>query len=201
MKIISKYKDYYDFLKGVYGEDPKLILDRREGIVPPSSPSVGKYTLYICGRKIETYWDGNRFWYGKDLENFAEKPRYTWHKPKEYECVYIPSKKLYSDREFSSEWYATEILKDEKNLNIKNNCPILTASGWNDDIITEFPQLSFYNLGSYIPPEEIYQWLVTWLAQRVDESQQRQDNLTDVQKLENKGFDKKTSFRPNIKTE
>ncbi len=28
MKIISKYKDYYDYLQGIYGVDEKLILDR-----------------------------------------------------------------------------------------------------------------------------------------------------------------------------
>ena len=28
MKIIAKVKDYYDYLKGIYGEDPKLVLNR-----------------------------------------------------------------------------------------------------------------------------------------------------------------------------
>ena len=30
MKIISKYKDYYDYLQGIYGVDEKLVLDRRD---------------------------------------------------------------------------------------------------------------------------------------------------------------------------
>lgn len=29
MKIIDKNKDYYDFLMGVYGQDPKAVYDRR----------------------------------------------------------------------------------------------------------------------------------------------------------------------------
>lgn len=29
MKIISKFKDYYDYLVGKYGEDPILVFDRR----------------------------------------------------------------------------------------------------------------------------------------------------------------------------
>ena len=29
MKIISKYKDYYDYLTGIYGVDDKIVLDRR----------------------------------------------------------------------------------------------------------------------------------------------------------------------------
>lgn len=30
MKIISKFKDYYDYLQGIYGVYPKLVLDKRE---------------------------------------------------------------------------------------------------------------------------------------------------------------------------
>ena len=30
MKIISKYKDYYDYLGGIYGRDDTLTYDRRK---------------------------------------------------------------------------------------------------------------------------------------------------------------------------
>lgn len=30
MKIISQYKDYYDYLIGFYGIDEKIVLDRRK---------------------------------------------------------------------------------------------------------------------------------------------------------------------------
>jgi len=29
MKILGKYKDYYDYLQGIYDVDPLLVLDRR----------------------------------------------------------------------------------------------------------------------------------------------------------------------------
>ena len=35
MKIISKFKDYYDFLQGIYGVDPLLVLDRTKGTPNP----------------------------------------------------------------------------------------------------------------------------------------------------------------------
>lgn len=28
MKIISKFKDYYDYLQGIYGQDPKATYER-----------------------------------------------------------------------------------------------------------------------------------------------------------------------------
>lgn len=39
MKVLSKYKDYYDYLVGIYGMDEKLILDRRECDI------INEYTL------------------------------------------------------------------------------------------------------------------------------------------------------------
>ena len=45
MKIISKYKDYYDYLSGIYGEDPLKILDRRE-----VDPSDNIRTIVFCDK-------------------------------------------------------------------------------------------------------------------------------------------------------
>lgn len=33
MKIIDRYKDYYDYLSGIYGIDELVIFDRRENFV------------------------------------------------------------------------------------------------------------------------------------------------------------------------
>ena len=33
MKIIDKYKDYYDYLQGIYGQDPLAVYDRRGSVV------------------------------------------------------------------------------------------------------------------------------------------------------------------------
>ena len=45
MKIISKYKDYYDYLSGIYGEDPLKVLDRRE-----VDPSDNIRTIVFCDK-------------------------------------------------------------------------------------------------------------------------------------------------------
>lgn len=54
MKIISKYKDYYDYLVGIYEIDEKLVLDRTKFDVPSYSNVV---TFYICGKCIDGYYD------------------------------------------------------------------------------------------------------------------------------------------------
>ena len=60
-------------------------------------------------------------------------------------------------------------------------------------------KLEELNLGSFIGAEEIYIWIQEYLSKQLDESLNKISILTDIQKIENKGFDKINSFRPNIK--
>lgn len=74
MKIISKYKDYYDYLSGIYGIDEKIVLDRT---ISKNSPNVEFYShwnrkivLYIAGYVIECLCIDGKFYYGEDLKEF-----------------------------------------------------------------------------------------------------------------------------------
>ena len=78
MKIISKYKDYYDFYVGIYGEDPLLVLDRTKNdnkcVFCGNLLSLrrnSRITLYISGFKTDGYIDkdGVTHW-GDDLLKF-----------------------------------------------------------------------------------------------------------------------------------
>lgn len=203
MYILTKYKDYYDYLSGIFGVDPLLILDRREGYIISLPSNKGKITLYICGWIIEGYFDGSKYWFGEDLKQFTIEEKYKSSRGPQYPNVIIAEYRSNGDRIYASQYndhYALQPIKDDKNYNLVETCPILikTSGIYNPDF-AKFPRLSDLNLASFIPAEEIYQWLVTWLAQRVDKSQERPDNLTNREKIENKGFDIITSFRPNIK--
>jgi hypothetical protein len=74
MKIISKYKDYYDYLVGIYGVDEKLILDRTDFVLTSKLTNKSKVTFYICGYIIDGYYIDGKFYYGSDLEQFADEP-------------------------------------------------------------------------------------------------------------------------------
>jgi len=64
MKIISKYKDYYDFLQGTFGIDEKLILDRTKFHKIELS-DYDKITLVIGDLVIEgLFVDGSVFAFG-----------------------------------------------------------------------------------------------------------------------------------------
>ena len=87
MKIISKYKDFYDFLSGIYGEDPLIVLNRLDFTMPtfydsmnPNYIEEGKIQLYIGGFLIEAYYKNDKIYYGEDLKQFAVvQKRSKWY--------------------------------------------------------------------------------------------------------------------------
>jgi len=201
MKILSKYKDYYDYLSGIWGEDPKLILDRREGNPKPIGEKynfqlkeTGKITLIICGKLINGYKYQNRIYYGEDIKQFSNIENSRWAG---INYPYTTIREDIGRSRHKDIYYALEPVDGYIHINKKYNCPILIKSGWEG--WNKYPKLEELNLGSFINAETIYSWLQEYLAKEVDEQQNIIPNLTDVQKLENKGFNKKTSFRPNIK--
>ena len=205
MKIISKYKDYYDYLSGIWGEDPKLVLDRREfENIEFFSFDPQEVTLFICGKTINGFWDGENFYYGESLSKFGEiHERRYWGFRRETSPSRIVEFEFKGGRGVTPVTKRYEILVDVvdniKQYNIKENCPILMRNRYFPEQFHKFPVLSKMNVGSILTPEVIYQMLVDWLSERNNEAEKRPENQTDLQKLVSKGFDKKESFRPNIK--
>ena len=202
MKIISKYKDYYDYLMGIFGEDPKLILDRRVHTQPYFFLDPQAITLFICGKLIQGFYDGESFYYGEALSKFGDivntaSHRYYHYDDTRHRVVYF---KMKSPRTTGYSQYRinVDILDDPTHINIKENCPILMASIIGSTYY-RFPILEKLNVGSILPPEEIYQMLTQWLSDRIKDSEVIVDNRNDIDKLLSKGFDKRESFRPKIK--
>ena len=207
MKILSKYKDYYDYLSGIWGVDPKIVLDRRDFKHPEFYGAPKKIVLYICGKRIEGFYDGKSFYVGESLSKFGEikEPRkYPTWKFTTYHRSPEPSR--FVTFKYKSSFTSTvdylinvDITNDLENYNIKENCPIL-MSGIHNNKFLRFPILEKMNVGSILPPEVIYQMLVDWLSARNSEMEERPNTQTDVEKLLSKGFSTKCSFRPKIKS-
>lgn len=202
MKIISKYKDYYDYLSGVWGEDPKLILERTKEFVVGNANHLGcdmyVLTFIIGGNMVQIYNNGENFYFGEELKQF-DNSNYWWKKEGHYR-VEIG----YSTGRTNDMFIVDGIKSGYEYLNDKYNCPILfNKQSWHCSDITKenfstYPLLSSTPVTKFVDATDIYRWIQEYLAKKVDQSQARQDNQTDIQRLENKGFDKKTSFRPKI---
>ena len=159
MKILTKYKDYYDYLSGIYGEDPKLIFDRRD-FTPNTYRFQGNniefITLFICGYRIEGVYKDSEFYYGDRLLDIStdirdnKKSKYWWGwQNKYYEALYY----IFKNDRFSN-YVLGEIVEDEDKINEKYDCPILIrcniGSRTNDIDVEKNPILGDLGLASYI---------------------------------------------------
>lgn len=188
MLILSKYKDYYDYLAGIYGVDTKLILDRREGKIVryllPDKFSVQK--LVIFDLVYEFVIDSRANWYYGDKLSLIGKFKKHWITGKKGYVINLSKK--YDVFVSPTPYKAHHKLKEKA-----PDCPILYVS---DEEIIKWPRLWDFPTPAVIPPDEIYQKISTWLASKIEPP--IQDNMTDKEKIKSHGFDIIKSFR-NIK--
>jgi len=189
MYILSKYKDYYDYLSGVYGIDEKIVLDRR--INTPIPYLYTGFRLYIAGYIVEGYYDkeSKKCYYGEDLKQFTKSIMY--YPSKHWNRNYSKSIWIHNKIGFG-EWLYLEPIKDKHKINIKEKCPIIYV---HHKDYYYYPQLSKLDLASFIKPEIIYKWIEEWISNRISDKENITDDRSDIDKLQDKGFDKKKSFR------
>jgi hypothetical protein len=159
--------------------------------------------LYICGKRLDGFYDGESYYFGESLAKFGEikepsKYSFSWSRY---------TKRKESSRYVSFDWTKNpntfnytidvDVTNDLEGYNIKEKCPILINIGYK--VNAKFPVLEKMGVGTIFPPEVIYQMLVDWLSERNSELENRPNNQTDIEKLLSKGFDKRESFRPKIK--
>lgn len=201
MKIISKYKDYYDYLIGTYGIDPKLVLDRRQGTRLQEFHATS-FTLAICGNLVDVFYDGEKCYCGNGLRKVGKELETSrWcreisgtKKEKQILIKYTtPSGYGVPEKQVVNLYAYTRPTA----LNDKHGVPILRVASYGDNY--HFPHLGDCNIGSLYPPEEMFQMLTNWLSQKITEAENIVDTRDDVAKLLDKGFDKKCSFRPKAK--
>ncbi len=209
MKIISNYKDFYDFLIGQYGIDPKVVYER------------------VCmtknGYDKDTKWSKTGLYKPSYITAPSEQeisPYYQPSSPVEFApiaicgriyCVYIYNKKFY----FGDNYEALEKIKSKiqktyrgvyntnlgyseyhlrpTDINEKENCPVcLLAWGWGGFYATvKNVRLSDFGIGQVISPNDAYIMISNFISRE----KVIVDKRTDIQKIESHGFDKKISFR------
>lgn len=172
MKIISKHKDYYDYLVSYYGFDPMIVYDRRETrkihFYKPwflENPKIEEVYLFaICGEFIPVYYNNGEFHFNS--ENLKLSP--------------------YESKTMGKRGQKTD-------LNTIHRQPVLYVYGG-----VYIPRLADFGFPSHIDANDMYQRIYAFLGWLKDnpEAPQITDN---TQKILAHGFDKRTSFRPKIK--
>lgn len=214
MKIISKYKDYYDYLVGIYGEDPLIILDRRNYQIPNfyGSKEPRKIRLYICDWNYEGLYINEKFYYGKAIEPFAMKSKLegVWYRKylkrnenKEEESYTIKDKNGDYVKD-GSHAMVIQIKPVKTKVNTKVGIPILLRQEfvYNNPLeqienFYTYPILKELNFKSCVPPEDMFLMLSSFMAKKDSQI----DTRTNKEKIITAGFDLKESFRGKIPKE
>ena len=225
MKIISQFKDFYDYKVAKYGLDEKLVFDRRNPVVVHEKTliSEGKLeeddsdtlalhsVLYIGNNPVHIFGTKNKIYTHFDLVDEESLDTYYYY----YENVYVKfndGKKLKIITEFN---YVCHYVKpdDEKisNWDQLSTKPIILIQRFYDEnikvprktaqrILREQVYINppLNKMGLYIDPDWVWQSLVEFLSALKTETEQSPEMANDL-KIQSKGFDRKTSFRPKMK--
>lgn len=182
MKIISKVKDYYDYLVGIRGLDEDIVYDRRNCFI------FNEFHHSEFMRRGKFRYSFTPIYY------YVLEVGYT-----HYLFSLVPKK---GDVD-------VKLIKRFKVAEKKSNSPMsfINVRVYRNSTEIEYPKrldfiwdnpiLKNTWVPTFISAEEIYDDLYDYLISIREP--QIIDNRTDVEKLEAKGFDKKTSFRHPIK--
>ena len=187
MKILSPFKDYYDFLQGVDGVDERVVYHRvcqqikyREdwesiGTYKPTFQldsfflGFATYVLAIAGEMLVVYWKKGKFYFGEEFERAGFEDKYK-----------------------RSEKYHLQ----KSNINERQDCPVLLLhysllQGGELQAVVKNPKLEDFMIQRILPPRECFQKIYDFLSKQPEVV----DHRTNAEKVVSNGFDLKTSFR------
>jgi len=205
MKIISKYKDFYDYLQGIYGIDEKLILNRTKGTSKMFPKYTGLHILVICGKILEYVCFNNKYYFSEDILQFNEEKKLEkWGSWGGIKPVYLINPGLNSNHilNFEKIYYPT-LSEDKYNIypeikELSKTCPIFLYDKDSKTIYQEFPSLKELGVNKVIDAIDLWILLSEWLGNRITEKEPIVPIGDDKTRILSAGFDLKTSFR-NIK--
>ena len=242
MKIISKFKDFYDYKVAKYGVDEKLVYVRKtyceyfqvlignisninidyriseddfnknlkNDIKPIDEKNIHKI-LFIGEKLIHLFSTENGVYTHFDIKNQEDLRKLTDFEYKK-EITFKDGKKFNIYSRFKEDWEYLLSYNRKKliNFDIDKNDTILNEPMILIELIgrsthnrylytykfTYNPYLS--KLGVYIDEDFIWQSLVEFLSNKRSEKEISPE-VSNENKILSKGFDLKTSFRPNMK--
>lgn len=197
MYIVDKKKDYYDYISNQYGIDYNKKFERhsmQKCILDVVLYFNNEYYMYIEKNVCET----DRFSYFNKYKKYISKKN---HKIHNINNVFKNSIEIYeNDVMLILKLHNSSISDDVKNEIKTIDKPYFIFKpeyvNWDISIAyDEIPNLSLYNFGKIKSAEEVYVYVDNYIQPKQVEIDNNPDNMI---RYEQKGFDKKTSFR-NIK--
>jgi len=217
MYILDKNKDYYDYVSGIYGVDKTITYDRRGSILIDEKELLDSFNLmhmntYFFDEKkviffiLEIGYVQYLFKYSDfDLKKVNGALGMIKYKLNSYKCELVhtyKNNKHYFEKEISLVRYHPAYHYNWK----RRKSEEFFAYDYEDfsqgkvDIekIIPNPILRGTTVTTYILAEDIWKELSNYISAKGNDKIVEIVN-SDIQKLENHGFDKKVSFRNPIK--
>lgn len=214
MRIIDKYKDYYDFF-GHKSEDKTLVYDRR-GSTPLNKETVlfhiyrysrdnsvtfglqAGFKLFILeALHLQADYDPKTRklqYVAGDLQLVDSIDNFNWAgQPLQFVDLKLPYTR------FNNRWYTYRSAWDRSYQNQLKTVPVMRKkdNGQPDEPLAEKPLLCDTAIPALIPPFEIYKNLEMYISSL--KTEKTVDIATNDEKIINHGFDMKSSFRHPIK--
>lgn len=226
MKLISKFKDYYDYLINQYGVDNKIVYNRipdQLNLFEFSSKDFFLLKIWLCGYVYYGIYDKGKTYYGNDLLNYGKKInkesfiyRYGQFSNIDVDkksVISIPIKKRHRTIDsWTHQYISTEPYKDPNEINKFLNTPVCLFKGFDvfpDILVDRKKEQQIYANGKGIIKNpnltEINfakvlppQEIYLKLTDFLTQKDEIEDKRTNSEKILTNGFDLKSSFR-NIK--
>ena len=228
MKIISKFKDFYDHKVAKYGIDPVLVFDRRlpsgaeilHSLPKPPAEWEKEYgacavvsELYIGNLRVYLFATNDKVYTSYDIGQVLGKTSGHFA----FQAIRFQDGAEYALPQYGNYdwfWYneiknvdfqATCSNRDGIILKHYHNIPLLLVyyADPNSPMCMNSQRGFAENpqlsaLGIYIDPDIVWQNICEYLSQLKSEAE-TSPNVPDKAKIGNKGFDEKYSFRPKMK--
>lgn len=236
MKIISKFKDFYDYKVAEYGLDETLIFDRRDAVLVdenalktkgifqnPTEEDAIHYVLYVGNQLVHIFGTDNQVYTHFDFENPSDLGYHYDYFYGEDKIIKLKNGKNISIESFfypdslGQNFSLKEMMEKDRKENIFGFKFSVTPAGerlyWED--FSEKPLIllrktgrgetvlldanpPLLQMGLYIDPDFVWQNIVQFLSDLKTQAE-KSPEVPNEDKIINKGFDKKTSFRPKMK--
>lgn len=211
MRILDKTKEFYDYVVSKYGIDNQIILDRRNKEEHYFPDDIHNWIFnYLWNTSLHFVLEVGYVQYLFQVDYVEGKiQNVNIVKIFESACQIIDYQREFWSAHKIKTTYKFKVRKDLISCvtNFYNVEPLHRAINHKEVTIytLRFDQLSnmsvrknkeYVNLNpfaKFLDPEEVYQQIYNYLISKKDIK--IEDIRSDVQKLESKGFDKKTSFR------
>ena len=200
MYIISKRKDYFDYLTQIYGIDKAVVYHRKPNELGDGGAngeefdySNEKFSRKIIVTRIDL-WFCDEHYPTIQVECSVSGIGISMFTELLYYYSYSEFESAWNSVVNKSNWWKEDLkkylsTKSNSKINKKHASPQLLMIG--KKIFTDII-LKDYDFQRIVPAEQAYQRVSMWMNSRPDVPQ---TVPTDMHRFEAKGFDKKTSFR------